>query len=155
MVGVLEVCGYNVIVIDLVEKLLVVGYYFEFIVDIVEFICCIVVSCILVDYMVLMVGFIVGNEKGELVVFGCNGFDYFVVVLVVCLCVDCCEIWMDVDGVYICDLCQVFDVRLLKLMFYQEVMEFFYFGVKVFYFCIIIFIVQFQIFCLIKNIGNF
>lgn len=105
MVGVLEVCGYNVIVIDLVEKLLVVGYYFEFIVDIVEFICCIVVSCILVDYMVLMVGFIVGNEKGELVVFGCNGFDYFVVVLVVCLCVDCCEIWMDVDGVYICDLC--------------------------------------------------
>lgn len=105
MVGVLEVCGYNVIVIDLVEKLLVVGYYFEFIVDIVEFICCIAVSCILVDYMVLMVGFIVGNEKGELVVFGCNGFDYFAVVLAVCLCVDCCEIWMDVDGVYICDLC--------------------------------------------------
>lgn len=103
MVGVLEARGYNVIVIDSVEKLLVVGYYFEFIVDIVEFIRRIAVSRISVDYMVLMVGFIVGNEKGELVVFGRNGFDYFVAVLVVCLRVDCCEIWTDVDGVYICD----------------------------------------------------
>lgn len=34
-------------------------------------------------------------------------------------------------------------------------MEFFYFGVKVIYFCIIGFFVLFNILCLIKNMGNF
>lgn len=113
-----EVKGYEVININLVEKLFVVGSYLEFFVDIVELIKCVDVNVILKKNIVLMVGFMVGNEKGELVLLGCNGLDYLVVCLVVCLNVECCEIWMDVDGVYICDLCLVLDVICLELMSY-------------------------------------
>lgn len=102
-----------------------------------------------------MLGFVVVNEVGEKVILGCNGLDYFVVVLVVCIDVECCEIWIDVDGVYNVDLNQVEGVVLFDKLIYQEVMELFYFGVKVLYFKIIGLIVQYYIFCLIKNIFNF
>ncbi len=77
MAGVLEARGHNVTVIDPVENCWQWGHYLESTVDIAESTRRIAASRIPADHMVLMAGFTAGNEKGELVVLGRNGSDYF------------------------------------------------------------------------------
>lgn len=154
MSALLQSRGHQVSVINSVEKLLATGGYLESTVDIVESTRRIAASHIPVNHIILMAGFIAGNENGELVVLGRNGSDYSAAVLAACLQAECCEIWTDVDGVYTCDPRQVPDARLLKSMSYQEAMELSYFGAKVLHPRTITPIAQFQIPCLIKNTGN-
>lgn len=154
MEALLQARGYKVTVIDPVKKLLAFGHYLESTVDIAKSTRRIATSQIPVDHMILMAGFIAGNEKGELMVLGRNGSDYSAAVLAACLRANCCEIWTDVDGVYICDPRQVADARLLKSISYQEAMELSYFGANVLHPRTIAPIAQFQIPCLIKNIAH-
>nr|WP_154325331.1 bifunctional aspartate kinase/homoserine dehydrogenase I [Pantoea sp. 201603H] len=154
MEALLQARGYNVSVVDPVEKLLAIGHYLDSTVDIAESTRRIAASLIPTENMILMAGFTAGNERGELVVLGRNGSDYSAAVLAACLRADCCEIWTDVDGVYTCDPRQVPDARLLKSMSYQEAMELSYFGAKVLHPRTITPIAQFQIPCLIKNTAN-
>lgn len=154
MEAVFQARGYQVSVINPVEKLLAQGHYLESAVDIAESTRRIADQAIPQDHIILMAGFTAGNDKGELVVLGRNGSDYSAAVLAACLRADCCEIWTDVDGVYTCDPRQVPDARLLKSMSYQEAMELSYFGAKVLHPRTIAPIAQFQIPCLIKNTEN-
>lgn len=68
--------------------------------------------------------------------FGCNGFDYFVIVIGVLVEVLCVIIWSDVVGVYSVDLCIVSDVCLLLLLRFDEVNELVCLVVLVLYSCI-------------------
>lgn len=154
MEGVFHAKGFPVTVINPVEKLLAHGRYLESSVDIAESTRRIAAAAIPTDHILLMAGFIAGNEKGELVVLGRNGSDYSAAVLAACLRADGCEIWTDVDGVYTCDPRTVPDAKLLKSMSYQEAMELSYFGAKVLHPRTIAPIAQFQIPCLIKNTAN-
>lgn len=154
MEGVFHAKGFPVTVINPVEKLLAHGRYLESSVDIAESTRRIAAAAIPTDHILLMVGFIAGNDKGELVVLGRNGSDYSAAVLAACLRADGCEIWTDVDGVYTCDPRTVPDAKLLKSMSYQEAMELSYFGAKVLHPRTIAPIAQFQIPCLIKNTAN-
>ncbi|QCI20929.1 bifunctional aspartate kinase/homoserine dehydrogenase I [Buchnera aphidicola (Hyperomyzus lactucae)] len=106
------------------------------------------------DSIILMAGFICGNEEKELVVLGRNGSDYSAAVLAACLNANCCEIWTDVDGVFTCDPRQVSNAHLLKSISYQEAMELSYFGAKVLHPRTIEPISQFNIPCFIKNTEN-
>ncbi|WP_226020339.1 bifunctional aspartate kinase/homoserine dehydrogenase I [Serratia symbiotica] len=154
MEGVFHAKGFPVTVINPVEKLLAHGRYLESSVDIAESTRRIAAAAIPTDHILLMAGFIAGNDKGELVVLGRNGSDYSAAVLAACLRADGCEIWTDVDGVYTCDPRTVPDAKLLKSMSYQEAMELSYFGTKVLHPRTIAPIAQFQIPCLIKNTAN-
>lgn len=91
-------------VIDLVKYVLVEGDYLDSIVDVLFSKVCFLDVFIDGSEFFVMLGFVVVNEVGEKVMFGCNGLDYLVVILVVCIDVNCCEIWIDVDGVYNVDL---------------------------------------------------
>ncbi|AKC59695.1 bifunctional aspartate kinase/homoserine dehydrogenase I [Blochmannia endosymbiont of Polyrhachis (Hedomyrma) turneri] len=147
--------GFSVTIINPVKKLLAYGSYLASMVDIKES------TRRIQDYIIhnnnsiiLMPGFIAGNEHGELVVLGRNGSDYSATVLAACTGATCCEIWTDVDGVYTCDPHQVPDAQLLSSLSYQEAMELSYFGAKVLHPRTIMPIAQFQIPCFIKNIFN-
>lgn len=153
MEGVFHAKGFPVTVINQVEKLLAHGRYLESSVDIAESTRRIAAAAIPTDHILLMAGFIAGNDKGELVVLG-RGSDYSAAVLAACLRADGCEILTDVDGVYTCDPRTVPDANLLKSMSYQEAMELSYFGAKVLHPRTIAPIAQFQIPCLIKNTAN-
>lgn len=104
--------------------------------------------------IVLMAGFISGNQDKKLVVLGRNGSDYSAAVLAACLDADCCEIWTDVDGVFTSDPRKVSNAFLLKSISYQEAMELSYFGAKVLHPRTIEPISQFKIPCFIKNTTN-
>ncbi|WAI18097.1 MAG: bifunctional aspartate kinase/homoserine dehydrogenase I [Buchnera aphidicola (Acyrthosiphon caraganae)] len=104
--------------------------------------------------IILMAGFISGNQKKELVVLGRNGSDYSAAVLAACLDANCCEIWTDVDGVFTSDPRKISNTYLLKSMSYQEAMELSYFGAKVLHPRTIEPISQFKIPCFIKNTTN-
>lgn len=85
---------------------------------------------------------------------GCGGFDIIVVVLVVVLKVDKCEIYIDVDGVYIVDLRIVLNVLKFKEIFYDEMLEFVIFGVKVFYNRFVEFVKKYNIFFVVRLFFN-
>jgi aspartokinase/homoserine dehydrogenase 1 len=104
--------------------------------------------------IILMAGFISGNQKKELVVLGRNGSDYSAAVLAACLNANSCEIWTDVDGVFTSDPRHVPNARLLESISYQEAMELSYFGAKVLHPRTIEPISQFNIPCFIKNTAN-
>lgn len=150
----LQAKGYLVSVIDPVTTLLAQGDYLESTVNIAESEKRISQLKIDPSSIILMPGFMAGNEKGELVVLGRNGSDYSAAVLAACLHANSCEIWTDVDGVYTCDPRVVPNARLLKSMSYREAMELSYFGAKVLHPRTIVPIAQFQIPCLIKNTSN-
>ncbi|MFI0489700.1 MAG: bifunctional aspartate kinase/homoserine dehydrogenase I [Yersinia sp. (in: enterobacteria)] len=154
MDAVFQAKGYQVTVINPVEKLLAQGHYLESTVDITESTQRIGSNAIPTDHIILMAGFTAGNDKGELVVLGRNGSDYSAAVLAACLRADCCEIWTDVDGAYTGDPRIVPDARLLESMSYQEAMELSYFGANVLHPRTIAPIAQFHIPCLIKNTSN-
>ncbi|WMQ74410.1 MAG: Bifunctional aspartokinase/homoserine dehydrogenase 1 [Sodalis sp.] len=63
---------------------------------------------------ILMAGFTAGNERGELVVPGRRS-DYSAAVPAAFLRAGCCEIWMNVNGVYTCDPNQVPDARVYSV----------------------------------------
>ncbi len=71
-----EARGYQVTLINPVEKLLAQGGYLESSVDIEESTKRIDAASIPSKNVVLMAGFTAGNEKGELVLLGRNGSDY-------------------------------------------------------------------------------
>ncbi|MDO4429729.1 MAG: bifunctional aspartate kinase/homoserine dehydrogenase I [Lonepinella koalarum] len=149
-----EACGYEVTLINPVEKLLAHGSYLESSVDIAESTKRVAASSIPKKNVVLMAGFTAGNEKGELVLLGRNGSDYSAACLAACLHADVCEIWTDVDGVFTCDPRLVPDARLLPSLSYREAMELSYFGAKVIHPRTIGPLVEPNIPCLIKNTGN-
>ncbi|MBN6711640.1 bifunctional aspartate kinase/homoserine dehydrogenase I [Haemophilus haemoglobinophilus] len=149
-----EARGYEVTVIDPVEKLLASGGYLESSVDIAESTKRVDAKSIPAKNVVLMAGFTAGNDKGELVLLGRNGSDYSAACLAACLGATVCEIWTDVDGVYTCDPRLVPDARLLPSLSYREAMELSYFGAKVIHPRTIGPLVEPQIPCLIKNTGN-
>lgn len=76
-------------------------------------------------------------KGGLIIILGCGGLDYIVVLIVVGFDVSVIEIWMDVDGVFIVDFCKVKWAFIIFSMIYVEVMEMFYFGVKVIYLLIL------------------
>ncbi|HDR1022943.1 TPA: bifunctional aspartate kinase/homoserine dehydrogenase I [Pasteurella multocida] len=149
-----EARGYQVTVINPVEKLLAKGSYLESSVDIEESTKRVDAKSIPTTNVVLMAGFTAGNEKGELVLLGRNGSDYSAACLAACLGASACEIWTDVDGVFTCDPRLVPDARLLPSLSYREAMELSYFGAKVIHPRTIGPLVQKNIPCLIKNTGN-
>lgn len=149
-----EACGYEVTLINPVEKLLAHGSYLESSVDIAESTKRVDAGSIPKKNVVLMAGFTAGNEKGELVLLGRNGSDYSAACLAACLNASVCEIWTDVDGVFTCDPRLVPDARLLPSLSYREAMELSYFGAKVIHPRTIGPLVEPKIPCLIKNTGN-
>lgn len=149
-----EARGYEVTLINPVEKLLAHGGYLESSVDIAESTKRIDAPSIPKKNVVLMAGFTAGNEKGELVLLGRNGSDYSAACLAACLGASVCEIWTDVDGVYTCDPRLVPDARLLPSLSYREAMELSYFGAKVIHPRTIGPLIEPKIPCLIKNTGN-
>ncbi|HMI76856.1 MAG TPA: bifunctional aspartate kinase/homoserine dehydrogenase I, partial [Buchnera sp. (in: enterobacteria)] len=151
MQGILESREHSVTIINPVKTLLGIGSYLNSTIDIIESKSRIQNISIAENDILIMSGFIAGNNHGELVVLGRNGSDYSAAVLSVCLQANYCEIWTDVDGVYTCDPRQVPDAKLLKYISYQEAMELSYFGAKVLHPKTISPIAQFQISCLIKN----
>ncbi len=154
MEGVLHAKGFPVTVINPVDNFLAHGCYLESTIDILESMRRISVKTIPRNHVLLMPGFIAGNEKGELVVLGRNGSDYSATVLAACLQADSCEIWTDVDGIYTCDPRTIPEAKLLKSMSYQEAIELSYFGAKILHPRTIAPIAQFRIPCLIKNTVN-
>ena len=149
-----EACGYEVTLIDPVQKLVAYGSYLESSVDIEESTKRMAAGSIPKKNVVLMAGFTAGNEKGELVLLGRNGSDYSAACLAACLGASACEIWTDVDGVFTCDPRLVPDARLLPSLSYREAMELSYFGAKVIHPRTIGPLVQTNIPCLIKNTAN-
>ncbi|PJG82569.1 bifunctional aspartate kinase/homoserine dehydrogenase I [Caviibacterium pharyngocola] len=149
-----EARGYNVTLINPVEKLLASGGYLESSVDIEVSTKRVDAGSIPKENVVLMAGFTAGNDKGELVLLGRNGSDYSAACLAACLNASVCEIWTDVDGVFTCDPRLVPDARLLPSLSYREAMELSYFGAKVIHPRTIGPLVQANIPCLIKNTGN-
>lgn len=149
-----EANGYEVTVINPVEKLLAHGTYLESSVDLAESAKRVDAASIPKQNVILMAGFTAGNENGELVLLGRNGSDYSAACLAACLKADACEIWTDVDGVFTCDPRLVPDARLLPHLSYREAMELSYFGAKVIHPRTIGPLVQSNIPCLIKNTAN-
>lgn len=146
--------NYNVTIIDPIENFLSLGGYLDSTVNIPESKKRINKMNINKNSVILMAGFIAGNEKKELVVLGRNGSDYSAAVLAACLDANCCEIWTDVDGVFTCDPRKITNTNLLKSISYQEAMELSYFGAKVLHPRTIEPISQFKIPCIIKNTSN-
>jgi aspartokinase/homoserine dehydrogenase 1 len=104
--------------------------------------------------LLIMPGFVAGNEAGEKVTLGRNGSDYSAAILAACIDAECCEIWTDVDGVYNADPNQVDGAVLLDKLTYQEAMELSYFGAKVLHPKTIGPIAQHHIPCVIRNTLN-
>lgn len=106
------------------------------------------------DTLLIMPGYVAGNEQGEKVTLGRNGSDYSAAILAACISAEACEIWTDVDGVYNADPNQVDGAVLLDKLTYQEAMELSYFGAKVLHPKTIGPIAQYSIPCLIRNTLN-
>ncbi|CAL4319900.1 bifunctional aspartate kinase/homoserine dehydrogenase I [Buchnera aphidicola] len=101
--------------------------------------------------IILMAGFIAGNQKNQLVTLGRNGSDYSAAILAVCLNAHTCEIWTDVDGVYTTDPKISKKAKLLKSLSYEEAIELSYFGAKVLHPKTILPLFKNNIKCVIKN----
>lgn len=146
--------NYQVTVINPVKYLISIGNYLDSTIDIEQSKKRIKSIKIEKDSIILMAGFIAGNNRGELVVLGRNGSDYSAAVLSACLDVQCCEIWTDVDGVFTSDPRTVPNAYLLQSISYKEAMELSYFGAKVLHPRTIEPIAKFKIPCFIKNTTN-
>lgn len=95
----------------------------------------------LVEGLVVIQGFIGSEVKGCIIIFGCGGSDYIVVLFGEVLNVICVDIWIDVLGIYIIDLCVVLVVKCIDVIVFEEVVEMVIFGVKVLYLVILLFVV--------------
>ncbi|WP_422667141.1 bifunctional aspartate kinase/homoserine dehydrogenase I [Buchnera aphidicola] len=154
MKNILEARKHQVTVINPVKNLISIGHYLDSTVNIPKSKKLISQINLNNTDVILMAGFIAGNEKKELVVLGRNGSDYSAAILAACLNASCCEIWTDVDGVFTCDPREVSNSYLLESLSYEEAMELSYFGAKVLHPRTIEPISQFKIPCIIKNTNN-
>ncbi|QCI20343.1 bifunctional aspartate kinase/homoserine dehydrogenase I [Buchnera aphidicola (Brachycaudus cardui)] len=154
MKSILESKKYSITIINPVENFLSIGHYLDSSVNISESKKRINKIDINKNNIILMPGFIAGNQDKELVVLGRNGSDYSAAILSACLDANSCEIWTDVDGVFTADPRIVPNAHLLKSISYQEAMELSYFGAKVLHPRTIEPISQFKIPCFIKNTNN-
>ncbi|QCI15885.1 bifunctional aspartate kinase/homoserine dehydrogenase I [Buchnera aphidicola] len=155
MKSILQSKNYNVTIINPVENFVSIGNnYLDCTVDIYKSKKRINNINFNKNSIILMAGFIAGNEDKELVVLGRNGSDYSAAVLAACLNANCCEIWTDVDGVFTCDPRKVPNAYLLKSLTYEEAMELSHFGAKVLHPRTIEPISQFNIPCFIKNAAD-
>ncbi|QCI25413.1 bifunctional aspartate kinase/homoserine dehydrogenase I [Buchnera aphidicola (Sitobion avenae)] len=155
MKSILQSKNYNVTIINPVKNFISIGNnYLDCTVDISQSKKCINNIYIKKNDIILMAGFIAGNQDKKLVVLGRNGSDYSAAVLAACLDANCCEIWTDVDGVFTSDPRKILNTYLLKSISYQEAMELSYFGAKVLHPRTIEPISQFKIPCFIKNTAN-
>lgn len=154
MKNILKSRNYNITILNPVKNLVSTGNYLDSTVDINQSKNRIKKIKINQNNIILMAGFIAGNQKEELVVLGRNGSDYSAAVLACCLSANCCEIWTDVDGVFTSDPRIVSNAFLLESISYQEAMELSYFGAKVLHPRTIEPIAHFQIPCIIKNTNN-
>lgn len=141
-------------IIDPVENIIAKGSFLNSTVDIQKSKKCISKINIKNNHIILMAGFIAGNEKGELVILGRNGSDYSAAILACCLNANLCEIWTDVDGVFTSDPKKIFNTCLLKSISYEEAIELSYFGAKVLHPRTIKPLKDFNIPCIIKNTFN-
>ncbi|AHG60178.1 bifunctional aspartate kinase/homoserine dehydrogenase I [Buchnera aphidicola] len=154
MQSILESRKHSIKILNPVAIFLSIGNYLDSTVDIDESKKRINKISIEKNNIILMPGFIAGNQKKELVVLGRNGSDYSAAILAACLNANCCEIWTDVDGVFTCDPRIVSNAHLLKSLSYEEAMELSYFGAKVLHPRTIEPLSQFKIPCFIKNTTN-
>lgn len=154
MKNILKSKKYKITVIDPIKNILSIGNYLDAKVDINQSKTNIENININKNDIVLMPGFIGGNEKKELVLLGRNGSDYSAAILSVCLNAKLCEIWTDVDGVFTADPRKVLNSYLLKQISYQEAIELSYFGAAVLHPRTIKPLKKFKIPCLIKNTTN-
>ncbi|QCI18182.1 bifunctional aspartate kinase/homoserine dehydrogenase I [Buchnera aphidicola (Aphis nasturtii)] len=145
---------HQVTIINPVENIISKGSFLNSKVDINASKKCISKINIKNDNIILMAGFIAGNNKGELVILGRNGSDYSAAILACCLNSKLCEIWTDVDGVFTADPRKIFNTFLLKSISYEEAMELSYFGAKVLHPRTIEPLKDFNIPCIIKNTSN-
>ncbi|ABJ90603.1 bifunctional aspartate kinase/homoserine dehydrogenase I [Buchnera aphidicola] len=104
--------------------------------------------------IILMPGFIAGNNKKELVVLGRNGSDYSASILSICTNSNICEIWTDVNGIYTGDPNIIKKAQLVSKISYQEALELAYFGAKVIHPSTIEPLKKNNICCIIKNTNN-
>lgn len=138
-------------VIDPVKNILAIGNYLNATVQILTSQLRIKNINIPEKYIILMPGFIAGNQNQELVTLGRNGSDYSAAILAVCLNSSICEIWTDVDGIYTADPKIVPKAKLLKSISYKNALELSYLGAKVLHPKTIIPLSQENIRCVIKN----
>lgn len=107
------------------------------------------VECIGIDFfkgcIVVVVGFQGVDGEGNIMMLGCGGFDMFVVVLVVAFKVDECQIYMDVDGVYIIDFWVVGSVCRLDCIIFEEMLEMVSQGLKVLQICLVEFVGKYNV----------
>lgn len=102
-------------------------------------------------HIILMPGFIAGNENQELVTLGRNGSDYSAAILAVCLKSSVLEIWTDVNGIYTSDPREIPKTKIIEKISYKEATELSYYGSKILHPKTIFPIMQRKIPCYIKN----
>ncbi|QTM69307.1 bifunctional aspartate kinase/homoserine dehydrogenase I [Buchnera aphidicola (Hormaphis cornu)] len=154
MQALLQAKNHKTTVIDPVKTLLARGKQLDATIDILKSKDRIKNIDIPKHHIILMPGFIAGTKNKEIALLGRNGSDYSAAILAVCLNANSCEIWTDVDGIYICDPKLVPNSFLLKSILYEEALELSYFGANVLHPKTIIPIKNFNIPCLIKNTFN-
>ncbi|MDQ1237343.1 MAG: aspartate kinase [Wigglesworthia glossinidia] len=103
------------------------------------------------NHIILMAGFIAGNQYNEIVALGRNGSDYSATMLSACLKAKLCEIWTDVNGIYSGDPKKVSDAQLISHLSYKEAAIFSYSGANILHSQSLFPIEKFRIPCLIKN----
>lgn len=98
-----------------------------------------------VGKVVIIMGFQGVDLDGYIMMLGWGGFDMLVVVVVVVLGVEECLIYIDVDGVYMIDLCVVEEVCCFDCVMFEEMLEMVSFGLKVLQICLVEFVGKYQV----------
>ncbi|CAL4319947.1 bifunctional aspartate kinase/homoserine dehydrogenase I [Buchnera aphidicola] len=104
--------------------------------------------------IILMPGFIGGNNKKNLVLLGRNGSDYSAAILSACLQAKSCEIWTDVNGILTCDPKIVSNAKIISNITYNKVLKLSNLGAKVLHPKTILPLKKFNIPCYVKNTFN-
>ncbi|VFP83619.1 bifunctional aspartate kinase/homoserine dehydrogenase I [Buchnera aphidicola] len=154
MKALLVTLGYNVTVLNPIKLILANSNYINATVDIDKSKKRFQKLNICKKNIILMPGFIAGNESNELVVLGRNGSDYSATILSICTNSHTCEIWTDVNGIYTSDPNIISTAQSLSEITYQEALELSYFGAKVIHPSSIKPLQYHNIPCIIKNTNN-
>ncbi|VFP78115.1 Bifunctional aspartokinase/homoserine dehydrogenase 1 [Buchnera aphidicola (Cinara cuneomaculata)] len=154
MKAILETLGNKVTLLDPVKLLLANNNYINAVVDIHKSKKRFKKLKIYKQDIIIMPGFIAGNQFNELVVLGRNGSDYSATLLSICTNSHICEIWTDVNGIYTSDPNTISTARPLSEITYQEALELAYLGAKVIHPASIKPLQYYNIPCTIKNTNN-
>ncbi|WP_342270841.1 bifunctional aspartate kinase/homoserine dehydrogenase I [Buchnera aphidicola] len=150
----LKIKKYHITIIDPVKNFITTGTYLNSKIDLKNSKNNIEKLKIPKTNIILMPGFIAGNQNKKLVILGRNGSDYSAAALSVCTNAKICEIWTDVDGIYTCDPQKISTAVLLKNLIYQEAQELSFFGAKILHPSTISPLKKNNIPCIIKNTNN-